>query len=241
MFLISDEQGLDARGIVVWAPPGAGDVSFLHSIQAGYGALQASYWMGTGRSFSGIKVDHSLALWRSWLRHCTSIPDGDIGICNWHNPSGRTVALRLTQLLTEMSTRDISWERGGKGGRCVGLTTLHLHVPIFLKSGSLILLEPSGPPQACNWIAITFTRPNLQPRLRLGGAIPLLLHTPGCLAQGQLYIYFNSSSNDSLNACLLIFHVRSHVPDRDSKAIWRCVSHYWVKLYYLFQQKMYVV
>jgi len=35
---------------------------------------------------------------------------------------GRTLALRLTQPLTEMSTRNISC--GGKGGRFVGLTTL---------------------------------------------------------------------------------------------------------------------
>jgi len=41
---------------------------------------------------------------------------------HWHNPSGRTMALGLTQPLTEMSTRNISW--GGKGDRCVGLTTL---------------------------------------------------------------------------------------------------------------------
>jgi len=33
---------------------------------------------------------------------------------------------------------------GSKGSPCVGLTTLHLHVPIVLKSGSLNLLEPSG-------------------------------------------------------------------------------------------------
>jgi len=33
-----------------------------------------------------------------------------------------TMALGLTQPLTEMSTRNISW--GGKDGRCVGLTTL---------------------------------------------------------------------------------------------------------------------
>ena len=39
-------------------------------------------------------------------------------------------------------------------GRCVGLTTLHLHVPIVLKSGSLNLLEPSGPVQACNRIIL---------------------------------------------------------------------------------------
>ena len=30
----------------------------------------------------------------------------------------------------------------------------HLHVPIVLKSGSLNLLEPSGPVQACNGIAL---------------------------------------------------------------------------------------
>ena len=55
-------------------------------------------------------------LWRSWLRHCAtsrkvagSIPDGVIGIFNWNNPSGRTMALVLTQPLTEMSTRNISW------------------------------------------------------------------------------------------------------------------------------------
>jgi hypothetical protein len=63
-----------------------------------------------------------------WLRHCAtnrkvagSIPDGVIGIFHSHNPSGRTMALGSTQPLTEMSTRDISW---GKGGRFVRLTTL---------------------------------------------------------------------------------------------------------------------
>jgi hypothetical protein len=43
---------------------------------------------------------------------------------------------------------------GGKGGRCVGLATYYLHVPIVLKSGSLGLLEPKGPVQACNGIAL---------------------------------------------------------------------------------------
>ena len=40
----------------------------------------------------------------------------------WHNPSGHTVALRLTQSLTEMNIRNISW--GAVGIRCVGLKTL---------------------------------------------------------------------------------------------------------------------
>jgi hypothetical protein len=38
------------------------------------------------------------------------VPDGVIGIFHLHNPSGRTMALGLTQPLTEMSTKYISWE-----------------------------------------------------------------------------------------------------------------------------------
>jgi hypothetical protein len=45
---------------------------------------------------------------------------------------------------------------GGKGGRCVRLTTYHLHVPIVEKSGGLNLLEPCGPVQACNGTALPF-------------------------------------------------------------------------------------
>jgi hypothetical protein len=36
------------------------------------------------------------------------VPDDVIGTFNCHNPSGRTMALGLTQTLTEMSTRNIS-------------------------------------------------------------------------------------------------------------------------------------
>jgi len=64
------------------------------------------------------------------------------------------MALGLTQPLTEMSTRNISW--GGNGGRCTGLQPYHLHVPIVLKSGSLNLLEPSGPVQACYGIDLLY-------------------------------------------------------------------------------------
>jgi len=51
------------------------------------------------------------ARWRSWLRHCAtsrkvagSIPDGVFGIF----PSDRTMALGLTQPLTEMSNMNVS-------------------------------------------------------------------------------------------------------------------------------------
>jgi hypothetical protein len=38
-----------------------------------------------------------------------SIPDGVVGIFHRHNPSGSIIALGLTQPLTEMNTRNISW------------------------------------------------------------------------------------------------------------------------------------
>jgi hypothetical protein len=65
-----------------------------------------------------------------WLKHCAksrkfagSIPDGITGIFHWHNPSGRTMVLGLTQPLTDMSSRNNSLGVGDKGGRCVGLTS----------------------------------------------------------------------------------------------------------------------
>jgi hypothetical protein len=72
-----------------------------------------------------MKFDIRLNVWHytrrghafaQWLRHCAtnrkaagSIPDGVIGIFDWHNPSGRSMALGSTQPLTKMSTRNISW------------------------------------------------------------------------------------------------------------------------------------
>jgi hypothetical protein len=41
----------------------------------------------------------------------------------------------------------------------------HLHVPIFLKSRSLSLLEPSGPVQACNGIALPLPLPFIVTRI----------------------------------------------------------------------------
>jgi hypothetical protein len=39
---------------------------------------------------------------------------------------------------------------GGKGGRCVRLTTLPPSCAVFMISGNLNFLEPSGPLQVCN-------------------------------------------------------------------------------------------
>jgi hypothetical protein len=97
--------------------------------------------------------------WCNWLRHyatswkvAASIPNGVTGIFHWHNASGHTVAQGSTQLLTEMSTRNISWEI--KAPSAYGWQPYHLHVAIVMKSGSLNLLEPLGPVQAYTGIAL---------------------------------------------------------------------------------------
>jgi len=86
--------------------------------------VTSSYKTRTGIiQFMNVKADGKFSQrcssqggtrWRRWLRHCdtswkveVSIPDGIIGI--WHNPTDRTMALGLTQSLTEMSTRNIFW------------------------------------------------------------------------------------------------------------------------------------
>ena len=45
---------------------------------------------------------------------------------------------------------------GGKGGRCLWLTTLPLFCTVVIKSGTNFL-EPSGPLQACNGTDLPFT------------------------------------------------------------------------------------
>ena len=59
----------------------------------------------------------------SWLRHCAtiwkvtaSIPDGVTEIFYAYNPSGLIIIVGLAQPLTEMSTRNISWEVKAAGG-----------------------------------------------------------------------------------------------------------------------------
>jgi len=70
----------------------------------------------------------------------------------WHNPSGRTMALGLTQFLTEMSTRNISW--WVKTADAWDWQHYQLHVQVALETGSLKLLEPSEPVQNGNGIAL---------------------------------------------------------------------------------------
>jgi hypothetical protein len=99
--------------------------------------------------------------WRSLLRHCTtrrkvavSIPDGITGTFHWPNSSGQNMTLGSNQPLTEMSIRNIFWD---KGGGYVGLKIL----PPFMcrmsrNSGNLNLLEPQRPVQSSRGIALPY-------------------------------------------------------------------------------------
>ena len=91
-----------------------------------------------------------ITLWRSRFRHratnrkvAGSIPDGVIEMFPWHNPSGRAMALGLTQPLTEMSIRNISW--GGRGAavrRADNLTTFMCRLSCSL--GTSTSWNPQG-------------------------------------------------------------------------------------------------
>jgi hypothetical protein len=59
----------------------------------------------------------------------------------------RLLAVRLLSLVPDVFP-------GGKGGRCVRLTTLPTSCAVVMKSGNLNFLEPSGPLQACNGSAL---------------------------------------------------------------------------------------
>jgi hypothetical protein len=74
-----------------------------------------------------------------------------IGIFQWHNPSGCTMALGSIQPLTEMSTRCIS---GGWRRPVLRLTILLPSCAAVMKFGNLNFLEPSGPLQAYNGAAL---------------------------------------------------------------------------------------
>ena len=97
--------------------------------------------------------------WRSWLRHCAksqkvagSISDDVTGIFRWHNPSGRTMAPGVDSASNRNEYQ--KYFLAVKAAGAYGWQPYHLHVPTVLKSGSLNLLKPSGPVQACNGFAL---------------------------------------------------------------------------------------
>ena len=170
--------------------------------------------------------------WRNWLRHCAisrkvagSIPDGVIATFHWHNPSGRTVALGLTQPLTEMSTRNISWEVKAAGA--YDWQTYHLHVLTVLKSGSLNLLEPSGPVQVCNGIVLhlplTLPLPYTAQRIFLCHIVRGSLRRPYRLLCTVICILTTNCVQIKLFFFFVKFEVPTAVPKRFQKFRWAVV------------------
>ena len=112
-----------------------------------------------------------------WLRRCAtngevagSIPAGVIGIFLWHKIL--PIALWPWGRLSFQQKWVPGAFPGGKGGRCVRLTTLPLSCAVFMKSGNLNLLEPSGPLQACNGTALPFNMGNQTRGLPAFNAVP---------------------------------------------------------------------
>jgi hypothetical protein len=91
----------------------------------------------------------------NWRSHCTFVLcDGrtsvEFGTVYKSVPSGRTTGVD--------SASKQKWVPGvfpgGKGGRCLSLTTLPPSCAVVMKSGNLNFLEPSGSLQACNGTAL---------------------------------------------------------------------------------------
>ena len=114
-----------------------------------------------------------------------SIPGGVTGFFSDIFPSDRTMALRSTQHLVKMSTRNIP---GSKGGRCVRLTTSPTScAECYGNLGSLNLLEPCGPHRAC-----------------YGKPLPLPFVLLFIFKEYQLYIYIYISlywTNSCISLC----------------------------------------
>jgi len=114
-----------------------------HSAETIYktkGITAEKYSMPITKYFNKLRRT-SVVLWRNCAtsrKVAGSIPDCVSEISDLHIPSGRTMALGLTEPLTEMSTSNIPY--GGKGSRCVGLTTLPPS-----RAGCLEIYEPQPP------------------------------------------------------------------------------------------------
>jgi len=120
---------------------------------------KARFCVLVGTSFVPVMIRWMRTTVVQWLRRSAtnrkvagSIPAGVIGIFHWHK------ILPITLWPWDRLSLQQKWVPGafpgGKGGRCVRLTTLPPSCTVVMKSGNLDFLEPSGPLQACNGTAL---------------------------------------------------------------------------------------
>jgi hypothetical protein len=85
--------------------------------------IRVSMYSWTGSVTGGHAMAQSVEALRYKPKGRGFDSNGVIRIFHWHNPSGHTMALVLTQHLTEMSTRNISWRVERPVRRADNLTT----------------------------------------------------------------------------------------------------------------------
>jgi len=107
----------------------------------------------------GTTVKNSGTPVAQWLRCCAtnrkiadSIPAGVSGIFHWCKVLP-IVLWSWGRLILQRKWVPGAFP-GGKGGRCVRLTTLPPSCAVVMKSGNLNFLGPTGPLQACNGTAL---------------------------------------------------------------------------------------
>jgi len=137
------------------------------------------------------------------------------------------MALGSTQPLTEMSTRSISW---GKGGRCVRLTTWPPSCAVVMKSGNFNFLEPSGPLQACDGTALPSYYLSLSLALSFNLSVSLSESTPilYSVASETLWVEGSVMTLRFVPAGLFIEYTLRYLSGNkysvSAATVWRCFS-----------------
>ena len=101
-------------------------------------------------------MGHAVAQLVEALRYKSEGSGFDSRWCHWNFTFALSFRPHYGPGVDSVSNRNEYQEYflGVKAASAQGSQPYHLHMPIFLKSGSLKLLEPSGPVQACNGIAL---------------------------------------------------------------------------------------